>query len=354
MLLSLLGVVVALGAFNSVQARRLEARYPLAGRRVEVRGGAIHVLERPASGEERAAILLIHGASGNSADPFVALSEGLSARGFRVVSLDRPGHGFSARIGGRGAAAPVRQADALRQAVEKLGVTEAVVVGHSLGVITALAMALEAPAFVRALVLIAPVSHPWPGGVACYYRLGAHPWVGPPFRRLVTLPVGMARMRSAVAAVFAPNTPPPDFIEATRLPLVLRPLHFLANCEDVAHAEAAVAVLSPHYGRIGAPTEIVTGDSDGVAYAHLHSAGLARQVPAARLTTLEGVGHAPHHVAPDRIADIIVEAERRATAAATLYVPTVAMRRLLVPPTVPNGTPATTMMRSPGPAKPSI
>ena len=140
----------------------------------------------------------------------------------------------------------------------------------------------------------------------------------------------------------------------TRLPLVLRPLHFLANCEDVAHAKAAVAVLSPHYGRIGAPTEIVTGDSDGVVYAHVHSAGLARQVPAARLTTLEGVGHAPHHVAPDRIADIIVEAERRATAAATLYVPTVAMRRLLVPPTVPNGTPATTMMRSPGPAKPSI
>ena len=91
-----------------------------------------------------------------------------------------------------------------------------------------------------------------------------------------------------------------------------------------------------------------------VVYAHVHSAGLARQVRGARLTTLEGVGHAPHHVAPDRIADIIVEAERRATAAATLYVPTVAMRRLLVPPTVPNGTPATTMMRSPGPAKPSI
>ena len=36
------------------------------------------------------------------------------------------------------------------------------------------------------------------------------------------------------------------------------------------------------------------------------------------------------------------------------YPPTVAMRRLFVPPTVPNGTPATTMMRSPAPAKPSI
>ncbi len=253
MLLELLGVVVALGAFTAVQARRLEARYPLPGRRVEVGGGAIHVLERPASGEERAAILLIHGASGNSADLFLALSERLSVREFRVVSLDRPGHGFSARIGGRDASAPVRQADALRQTVEKLGVTEAVVVGHSLGAITALAMALEAPGFVRALVLIAPVSHPWLGGVACYYRLGAHSLVGPPFRRCRSAWRGCARR--------------------------------WRRCSR---------------------------------------------------------------------RNIIVEAERRATAAATPYAPTVAMRRLLVPPTVPNGTPATTMMRSPGPAKPSI
>ena len=36
------------------------------------------------------------------------------------------------------------------------------------------------------------------------------------------------------------------------------------------------------------------------------------------------------------------------------YAPTVAMRRLLVAPGVPNGTPATTMMRSPSLAKPSI
>ena len=36
------------------------------------------------------------------------------------------------------------------------------------------------------------------------------------------------------------------------------------------------------------------------------------------------------------------------------HAPTVAMRRLLVAPGVPNGTPATMMMRSPSPAKPSI
>ncbi len=313
-LIALLVLVAALAFFTAVQTFRIEARHPPAGRRVEVGGGAIHVLDRAAEGEERGAVLLIHGASGNASDMFVALAERLARRGFRVLSVDRPGHGWSDRIGGRAAASPVLQADVLRRAAEKLGVARAVVAAHSLGAITGLAMALDHPGFVRALVLIAPVSHPWPGGVAWYYSIGAHRLFGPPFRRLLSLPIGMAWMASAVASVFAPNPAPADFIKATGLRLVLRPCHFGANCEDVACAEAAVAVLSPRYGQIRAPTEVITGDSDGVVYAHIHSNGLARDIPGARLTTLAGVGHSPHHAAPDRVAETLQEAEGRTVA----------------------------------------
>ncbi len=310
--LVLLVVVGFLGGFTAFEQRRIEARYPPAGRRVEVKGGAVHVMDKPADANGRPAVLLIHGASGNAADPFVALAERLAAAGMRALSFDRPGHGWSDRIGGPAASSPSVQAAALRSAAEALGLSNAVVVAHSLGALAALALALDHPGFVRALVLIAPVSHPWPGGVAWYYHLGARPTFGAPFRRLVALPAGLLRMRAAVAGVFAPNVPPPNFIEATKLPLVLRPMHFRANCEDVAYAEAAVAALSPRYGSIRAPTEVVTGDSDGVVYAHLHSAGLERDIPGARLTTLRGVGHSPHHTAPARIVDIILEAERRA------------------------------------------
>jgi pimeloyl-ACP methyl ester carboxylesterase len=313
-LIALLGLVAALGSFTAVQTVRIEARHPPTGRRIEVGGGAIHVLDQPARGEERGAILLIHGASGNASDMFVALAERLANRGFRVLSVDRPGHGWSDRIGGRAASSPVLQAEMLQRAAETLGVACAVVAAHSLGAITGLAMALDHPEFVRALALIAPVSHPWPGGVARYYKIGAHPLFGPPFRWFLTLPTGMVWMAAAVASVFAPNPAPAGFIEATRLSLVLRPRHFLANCEDVACAEAAVAALSPRYGQIRAPTEVVTGDSDGVVYAHIHSKGLARDIPSARLTALAAVGHSPHHVAPDRVVETILEAERRAVA----------------------------------------
>lgn len=221
--LCLLGLIAALAAFTAVEARRIEGRYPPTGQRIPVGGGAIHALYHPAEGEERGAVMLVHGASGNAADLFAALAERLSAQGFRVLSLDRPGHGWSDRVGGDAVSCPVVQAAALRRAAEALGVSEAV------------------------------------------------------------------------------------------LPLALRPLHFSANCEDVAHAEAAVAALSPRYGAIRAPTEVVTGDSDGVVSAPIHSAGLARDIPGARLTTLEGVGHSPHHVAPEPIVEIIIEAERRAS-----------------------------------------
>jgi hypothetical protein len=136
---------------------------------------------------------------------------------------------------------------------------------------------------------------------------------------------------------------------------VLRPRHFKANAEDVADVEAYVAALSPRYGAIRAPTAIVTGDSDGVVYARIHSAGCARDIPGATLTILRGVGHSPHHCAPESVVAAIVEVDARASAqTAPPSGPTTAMRRLLVVPDLPKGTPATTITRSPTPAKPSI
>ena len=250
-LTALAALLAALWTFTAVQTWRIGKRYPAVGERVQVGGGALHVVERAAEGEERGAAVLIHGASGNFADLSVALGERLSAKGFRVVCVDRPGHGWSERIFGREAASPVRQAELLRRAADELGVREAIVVAHSLAGAIGLAMALDAPQFVRALVLVAPVSHPWPGGIAWYYTVGAHPLLGPPLRRLIALPAGMAVMSAGVRSVFAPNPAPDNFIRATRLPLVLRPLHFLANCQDNANLLKAVTALSPRYGEVG-------------------------------------------------------------------------------------------------------
>jgi pimeloyl-ACP methyl ester carboxylesterase len=313
-LAGLAATAAGLFAFTALASRVIEARFPPVGEQIAVgpRGAAIHIVERPPSAAERGAVLLVHGASGNFADLDVALGERLAALGFHVFAVDRPGHGWSDRLAGADAASPAGQAAALRAALARRGVERAIVVAHSLAGMLGLAMALDAPAFTRGLILLAPVSHPWPGGVAWYYRLAASQFLGPAFRRLFVLPAGLISIRGGVREVFAPNPPPKDYVVATRLPLVFRPRHFRANADDVVAAEAHVAALSPRYATIRVPTAIVTGDHDRVVYAKIHSAGCARDIPDATLTTLPGVGHSPHHSAPDSVVAAILDIEARA------------------------------------------
>jgi len=319
MISGVVGVVVsalvALGLFTFAQSRRIEARYPPVGELVDVGAGVVHVVETPPTAAERGAVLLVHGASGNYADLHEALAPTLAGLGFRVFAIDRPGHGWSSRLGGPDASDPVGQAEWIRRALAIRGLDRAIVVVHSLAGVLGLAMALEAPRFTRGLVLLAPVSHPWPGGVLWYYNLAASKLWGPLFRWLIVLPAGLLTMRGGVASVFEPGPTPVDYIVRTRLPLVLRPAHFRANAEDVHDIARHVAVLSKRYGAIRAPTAIVTGDKDSVVYAHIHSTGSARDIPGATLRVLEGVGHSPHYSARDVVIEAILEVDRRASEA---------------------------------------
>lgn len=102
-----------------IVACAIEARYPPLGRFIEVGQeafrGRLHVVEAgPADRPPLGTVVLLHGASGNLADPMLALGRRLAER-YRVVALDRPGHGWSDRIDGVLAAAPTRQAPSSRK-----------------------------------------------------------------------------------------------------------------------------------------------------------------------------------------------------------------------------------------------
>ena len=301
----------ALFLFTHWRTRRIEAHFPPVGVLRDVGGGVLHIVEQAPIGPERGAVLLVHGASGNHADMMAALGPRLAASGFRAIAIDRPGHGWSSRSGRR-QSSPALQAALIREALARHGVHQAIVVVHSWAGALGLAMALEAPQFTRALVLLAPATHPWPGGVSWYYPLAAAPGLGWLFRHFLVMPAGLMTMAAAVASVFAPGAPPADYADTTKLPLVLRPAHFLANAEDVVDLKPFVTEWAPRYREIRTPTLIVTGDRDGVVYAHIHSVGCARDIPGAVLTTLPGIGHSPHHSAPDAVIAAILEAERRA------------------------------------------
>ena len=102
----------------------IERAHPPAGRFVEVSGGRLHIVDldrRPQPAGDAPPLLLIHGASGNLEDMRLALGERLSAR-YRVILVDRPGHGWSDRTAEPDAASPAHQAAMLSEMLDRLGI----------------------------------------------------------------------------------------------------------------------------------------------------------------------------------------------------------------------------------------
>ncbi|MCC8087857.1 MAG: alpha/beta hydrolase [Rikenellaceae bacterium] len=95
-------------------------------------------------------VLLLHGYM-ESLDVWDDFSEILAKKGYRVVSLDLPGHGISEVL------EEVHSMDLLAGVCEglliKLGIEEADIVGHSMGGYVALALAKNCPQRIRSLVL---------------------------------------------------------------------------------------------------------------------------------------------------------------------------------------------------------
>jgi pimeloyl-ACP methyl ester carboxylesterase len=304
--------ILALGAaITALGVVYLERAHRPAGRLVPVAGGRLHVVDlappRAAGGPP---IVLLHGASGNLQDQRLTLGHALASRR-RVILIDRPGHGFSDRPGGAADASPGRQAALVAQALGEMGVERAIMLGHSWSGALAAALALDFPERVAGLMLLAPVTHPWPGGIAWYNALTATPVIGPLFAHTLALPAGLLMIRSGIAGVFAPQRPPPDYARRTAIRLLLRPAELIANAQDVAALKDFVTAQVPRYRTIAAPTVVISGDHDTVVSIDIHARVVATLVPGARLVVLDGIGHMPHHAAADSIVAAIDEMERR-------------------------------------------
>jgi pimeloyl-ACP methyl ester carboxylesterase len=304
MAIAFLGLgLLGLFAVTSLGSAVIERRHPPRGRFVDVTGGRMHVVDigpRDHGSRDGLPIVLLHGASANLEDMRLALGDPLS-RARRVILIDRPGHGWSDRPGGNADAWLSRQAALVLETLDGLGVRRALVLGFSWSGALATALALVAPSRVAGLILLAPVTHPWRGGISWSYRLAATPIVGSLFGHTLVLPIGLMMLAGSARKTFAPQRRPDKYVARAAIALVLRPAQFLANARDVAALKAGVAAQAPRYRAIDAPTVIMTGDQDVKVPPRSHSQALAAVLPRARLVVLPGVGHMLHHAAKDAI-----------------------------------------------------
>lgn len=304
-----------LAVLTAVGVSKIEQAHPPSGRFVEVEGGRLHLVELGTA--DVPPIVLLHGAGDNLGDMRLALGDRLAAN-HHVILIDRPGHGWSDRPGGSADASPVRQAKLIHQALARIGVSRAILVAHSWSGALAAAYALDYPQSVAGLVLLAPLTHPWPVSIAWYdnvisavldqgARYATGPVVGSLFVHTLALPLGKILIELSVQSSFAPQAPPPDYLERTGAELILRPSEFTANAEDLAQLKGFVAAQTPRYGTIEAPAVIIAGGLDELAPPEIHAKAMVAALPRAKLVVLPGVGHMVHFAAPERVIEAITE-----------------------------------------------
>lgn len=303
----LLVAALAAGAGATVLiASHIEALYPPTGRFVPVRGGRLAILEAGPTESPRGTVVLLHGASASAADPMEGVGRTLAKRGYRVIAFDRPGFGWSDRLGGDEAASPAFQAAAIGEALDAMQAGPAIVLGHSWSGTLALRLALDRADHVSGLVLAAPVALPLPEKQLPWWgRLALQPAVTGFLVRTVVVPIAWWYLPRAAKGAFAPQAMSERYVERSRAPLILRLGAALANLQDLAGLPAALREQAPRYGDIRIPAVVVAGDADPVVRFQVQAAPLAEQIPGARLVRLRGVGHMLHYTATDALADAV-------------------------------------------------
>lgn len=301
-----LALPAAAAGWTAVQSARINARFPAEGRLVPAAGETAHVLARaPQAGATP--FLLLHGAASNGRELPAALDTALEAAvpGAGWIAPDRPGLGHSTRSSARFRQLG-EQARFVAEAVQALGPARPMVVaGHSWGSAVALRLALDHPRLVKALVLLAPATHPWPGATMLANRLGAMPLVGSVLSWMLPAVVGPLMAPAGIARAFEPGPSMPGYADRIGTALYLRPAAFRANAADMMAAADELRAQHGRYGALRLPVAIVTGQGDRIVSNRLHAGGLKRDLPHAETHRVALAGHMPHWVDPALVAGIM-------------------------------------------------
>lgn len=298
-LVLLVALILALAGFTRVTSWLIERRNPPMGSFVDINGARLHYVHVPASaGADLPPLVFIHGASANLKDQMLPLRQLFEGRA-EMLFFDRPGHGWSGRGDNEN---PTEQSATIAALMDRLGIKDAIIIGHSFGGAVAATFALEHPEHISGLLFLSAATHPWPGGgTSWYYSLSAKQVVGRLFAETVANPAGLMRIDNATICVFSPNKVPEGYVDKASIRLVLRPKAFRANAIDVEGLYRHVLATAPRYSTIKTPTVVISGDHDTVVYEEIHSIGLARDIPGAELVWVKNLGHKPDWVAPDLV-----------------------------------------------------
>jgi len=296
----------------------------LPGRLIDIAGCETYVVDAPALVRRPLSpVVLLHG-YGDTADCWRRVVPALQ-RARRVVAIDTPPFGRSGEP-------PAHLADDLigwhedffPALFEKLGIGSAALVGHSMGGAMALRFALEQPAHVERLALIAPAGlgnqAPW------WWHAIAGRWINWPALLKLPNPVARPAVKAALRGFLqerlvhdarAMGEVIDHFVHLHGGP------HELRRLIDTGRAliTGYDGTLLERSAELDIPVLVVWGNEDRLVPA-THAHAFRRVVPHAGVEVLERCGHYPQLELPARMTAILREfLAERAAAAATARAP---------------------------------
>jgi len=295
------GALAISALINGHLAKKAETDNPPAGQFLEVDGVRLHYIER-GSGTP---LVLLHG-NGSMIQDFE--SSGLidlAAKNYRVIVFDRPGFGHSDRP--RNVVwTPAAQADLINSALDRLGVSHAIVLGHSWGASVAVAMALKYPKLVQGLVLASGYYYPTLRPDVVAVSAPAVPLVGDVLRYTVSPIVSRVMWPLLMTKIFGPRSVPKKF-EGFPKEMALRPSQIRASAAESALMIPDAFQFRDQYANLKMPVVIVAGEEDRLVDIDTQSERLHRDVSQSRFHRVPETGHMIHQTATGVVMSAIDE-----------------------------------------------
>ena len=276
---------------NRRLAKKAENDNPPAGRFLEVNGVRLHYVERGSG----APVVLLHG-NGSMIQDFK--SSGLidlASKNYRVIVFDRPGFGHSDRPHNV-VWTPAAQAELIDSALQRLGVSHAIVLGHSWGASVAVALALKYPKLVQGLVLASGYYYPTFRPDVVALSAPAVPLVGDVLRHSIAPIVSRTIWPLLMAKIFGPQSVPSKFAGFPR-EMAVRPSQIRASAAESALMIPGAIALQDQYASLKMPVSIIAGEEDRVVDTDTQSLRLHGNIVQSKFHRVPGVGHMVHQTA---------------------------------------------------------
>ncbi len=295
-----IGVVVALIVLLGLNAVLVDHETKSAGvtepggRLVGTSGGKLEVVERGPRNAEPIVLIHCFTCAINYWDGMIPLL----AKDHRVIAIDLLGHGGSEKPSS-GYSVP-NQADLIAQVLGKLRVSDAEVVGHSLGGPVTIALAERSPRLVNRMVLIDSIPDDSYGDVGLIGELPFKPVIGEALWRIKP----DFSIRNGLQVAFAPGFDVPDaFVDDVKR------LTYSAYTDshdafdeytgEESLPDRAAALDKPLLAIMGAEEQIANDPGESLA-------AYRTAVPTAQTKLIAGAGHSPNVEKPAETAALVL------------------------------------------------